>query len=159
MNVVATIGRSIGGPIGGLLADTIGWRWSFIGQGPLISLAIILVAFRLPAHTESPSVSTVQVKGQPSKLRRVDFVGAFGLALTIVSLLTALSLGGQDYPWVHPYVIIPGVTSVAAGIFFVVWETKYALEPVFPPSLIVQRDVATAYAVSALQLAAQSSVS
>lgn len=27
VNVVGTIGRSIGGPIGGLLADTIGWRW------------------------------------------------------------------------------------------------------------------------------------
>lgn len=27
MNVIATVGRSIGGPLGGLLADTIGWRW------------------------------------------------------------------------------------------------------------------------------------
>ena len=27
VNVVATIGRSLGGPLGGWLADTIGWRW------------------------------------------------------------------------------------------------------------------------------------
>ena len=27
LNVVATIGRSLGGPLGGWLADTIGWRW------------------------------------------------------------------------------------------------------------------------------------
>lgn len=27
MNIVATTGRSLGGPVGGYLADTIGWRW------------------------------------------------------------------------------------------------------------------------------------
>jgi MFS family permease len=27
VNVAATTGRSLGGPIGGALADTIGWRW------------------------------------------------------------------------------------------------------------------------------------
>lgn len=28
VNVVQTVGRSCGGPIGGYLAQTIGWRWS-----------------------------------------------------------------------------------------------------------------------------------
>jgi MFS family permease len=27
VNIVATTGRSLGGPIGGALADTVGWRW------------------------------------------------------------------------------------------------------------------------------------
>lgn len=27
VNVASTVGRSAGGPIGGFLADTIGWRW------------------------------------------------------------------------------------------------------------------------------------
>jgi predicted MFS family arabinose efflux permease len=27
VNIVATTGRSLGGPLGGYLADTIGWRW------------------------------------------------------------------------------------------------------------------------------------
>ena len=27
VNVAATVGRSAGGPFGGYLADTIGWRW------------------------------------------------------------------------------------------------------------------------------------
>jgi MFS family permease len=30
VNIVATTGRSLGGPIGGALADTIGWRWYVI---------------------------------------------------------------------------------------------------------------------------------
>lgn len=27
VNIVATTGRSLGGPVGGYLADTVGWRW------------------------------------------------------------------------------------------------------------------------------------
>jgi MFS family permease len=27
VNIVATTGRSLGGPIGGALSDSIGWRW------------------------------------------------------------------------------------------------------------------------------------
>lgn len=27
VNLLATLGRSIGGPLGGFLADTVGWRW------------------------------------------------------------------------------------------------------------------------------------
>ena len=27
VNVVATLGRSCGGPLGGWLVDTVGWRW------------------------------------------------------------------------------------------------------------------------------------
>lgn len=38
VNIVATTGRSIGGPLGGWLADTVGWRWyvlfaTFVGRG------------------------------------------------------------------------------------------------------------------------------
>ena len=27
VNVIATMGRSLGGPVGGWLTDTVGWRW------------------------------------------------------------------------------------------------------------------------------------
>ena len=155
VNVVSTLGRSIGGPLGGLLADTIGWRWSFIGQGPLILLAIMLVALKLPSRS---STDQVQQKGKPSKLRRIDFVGAFMLAVTIVALLGALSLGGQNLSWSHPIVIGLTIGAVVLGCLFVTYETKYALEPVFPPTLVVRRDVATPYAIVALQVAAQLAV-
>ncbi|KAE8450081.1 hypothetical protein EG329_006862 [Mollisiaceae sp. DMI_Dod_QoI] len=152
VNVVATLGRSAGGPLGGLLADTVGWRWSFTGQGPLLTIAIILVAFKLPSFAHDREEP---IKGQPSKLRRVDFVGAVLLGSTIVSLLGALSLGGQTFPWGHPLVIGLFVGSVILGVFFVLYELKYAFEPIFPPALVIQRDVATSYLIQALQGAAQ----
>ncbi|KAF7949948.1 uncharacterized protein EAE97_003457 [Botrytis byssoidea] len=140
VNVVGTIGRSIGGPSGGLLADTIGWRWSFIGQGPLMLFAIAL---------------PIQAKDGPSKLRRIDFVGAFLLTGTIAAFLGSLSLGGQALPWSHPTVLGLLLGSVVLGAIFVGYEVKVAAEPIFPPALAVQRDVATSYAINALQLSAQ----
>ena len=97
-------------------------------------------------------------KGQPSKLRRVDFVGALLLALTIVSFLGALSLGGQHLDWFNPLVLGLAVASVLLGSLFVLWEVKFSLEPIFPPTLVIQRDVATVYAMAALQTGGQVSV-
>lgn len=156
VNVVATLGRSIGGPLGGLLADTIGWRWSFIGQGPLLIAATILIAFKLP-HFAVPEEHNP--KGHPSKLRRVDFVGAILLAATITALLGSLSIGGQSSPWDHPIVIGPIIASVVLGSVFVFYEQIHAFEPIFPPALVVQRDVGTSYLIQALQTAAQVGVS
>ena len=153
VNVVATLGRSIGGPLGGLLADTVGWRWSFIGQGPVVFIAIILVSYKLP-----PTTLSSPLKGQISKLGRIDFTGAFTMAITIVSLLGALSLGGQTLPWSHPVVIGLGTGSLAFGATFVIYEVNCAIEPIFPPTLVIERDVATAYTIMALQTAAQLSM-
>ncbi|KAI6712281.1 hypothetical protein JHW43_005201 [Diplocarpon mali] len=154
VNVVATFGRSIGGPLGGLLADTVGWRWSFVGQAPLIAGAILLVALRLPSHTSHP-FANIGHRYKTSKLRRIDFIGAILLALTIILLLGAISLGGQSLPWTHLLVLALFISSLVLGTAFVVYEKTVALEPVFPPSLMVQRDVATNYAIIALQSAAQ----
>ncbi|APA06986.1 hypothetical protein sscle_02g017560 [Sclerotinia sclerotiorum 1980 UF-70] len=153
VNVVGTIGRSIGGPLGGLLADTIGWRWSFIGQGPLMLFAIVLVAYKLP--TRSLSDEPIHADDGPSRLRRIDFVGAFMLTGTIAAFLAALSLAGQALPWSHPIVIGLLLGSVLLGAVFVSYEIKVATEPIFPPALAIQRDVAASYAINALQLGAQ----
>ena len=157
MNVISTLGRSIGGPLGGLLADTVGWRWSFIGQGPLILLAIILVALKLPSST-GVSQALESTKGGPSKIRRVDFIGATLLATTIVGLLGVLSLGGQTIPWSHPLVVSLALGSLLVGSIFVCYEIKVAVEPVFPPKLVIRRDVATPYAIIMLMSAAQLAV-
>lgn len=123
-----------------------------MGQGPLMVLAIILVSLKLPSQSSTDSPPP---KGGPSKLRRIDFIGAILLAVSIVSFLLALSLGGQNLPWSHPIVIGLLTGSLILGSIFVTYEMKYAFEPIFPPHLIVRRDVATPYAIMALQTSAQ----
>ncbi|CAD6583109.1 MAG: hypothetical protein ASARMPRED_001227 [Alectoria sarmentosa] len=88
VNVASTVGRSAGGPIGGFLADTIGWRWSFFIQCPLALLAIVLVALKLDHQDRSLPVD-VKSPSQ-SKLRRIDFLGSISLALTIVMFIVPL---------------------------------------------------------------------
>jgi len=154
VNVFHIFGRSVGGPLGGFLADTVGWRWSFLGQVPLTFVAILLVALKLPSSESAKP----QVKGQPSKLGRVDFIGSLLLASTMLSLLGSLSLASDTLPWSHPLVIGLLLGSVVLASLFVVYEVKVPLEPVFPPKLLIQRDVAAQYLIIALQTAAQLSV-
>lgn len=121
----------------------------------MILFAFALVGLKLPSRV---SLKPSQAKGYPSKLRRIDFIGAILLALTIVTSLGALSLGGQDLNWTDPLILGLAGVSVILGGLFIIWEIKFALEPVFPPALMIKRDVATSYIVSAFMTAAQVSV-
>jgi hypothetical protein len=78
--------------------------------------------------------------------------------MAIVTFLSALSLGSQDLSWTDPLILSLVASSVTLGSLFIVWEVKFAFEPIFPPALVIQRDVATSYAIAALQTAAQLSV-
>ncbi|KFY67157.1 hypothetical protein V496_01731 [Pseudogymnoascus sp. VKM F-4515 (FW-2607)] len=151
VNIVATTGRSLGGPVGGYLADTIGWRWSFLGQCPLTLLAIISTYLLVPKLT---APQTGDVKGG-SKLARIDFAGAFLLAATILFFLLPLEITGEKIPWTHPFVLGLFTSSIAMGILFVLVETYWAKEPIFPLHLLGSRHVIIPDILVFLQLAAQ----
>jgi len=74
VNIVFASGTSLGGPIGGIVADVFGWRWSFGVQIPLITVSTLIVMFwfKLP-HRE------ISAESMNQKLKRVDFAGAFAL--------------------------------------------------------------------------------
>ena len=126
VNVVATTGRSIGGPLGGSLADTVGWRWSFLGQVPLASIAIFLVYITLPTTTQELPAGPKQ-----SKLARIDFLGAALMTLSILCLLFPLEIGGVRIPWSSPLIFILLGFAVLFGGCLLVTEVWYAKEPIF----------------------------
>ncbi|KAI0594095.1 major facilitator superfamily domain-containing protein [Biscogniauxia sp. FL1348] len=154
INVVATIGRSIGGPLGGLLADTIGWRWSFFGQAPIFVLAMIICWMILP--------NIGQTRGrddddeQPAeKLARIDFLGAFFLGTGLLALLLPLKIAGQKVPWLHPTILILFGSGILLLLLFAVTEALWANEPIFPLRLLRKKDVVISYLITILQVAAQ----
>ncbi|KAL8669469.1 MAG: hypothetical protein Q9168_005942 [Polycauliona sp. 1 TL-2023] len=163
VNVASTVGRSAGAPIGGLLADGIGWRWSFWAQCPLTVIAIGLVAWRLDGQpppaveddVDNEAKTTTTVKG---KLRRIDFIGSVSLALAIIGFLLVLDLGGQKLPWTHPTVWILFALGCLFSIAFALVEAYVAPEPIFPLRLLVHRDVISAYLPNVLLTAAQFAV-
>jgi len=151
VNVVATTGRSVGGPLGGWLADTVGWRWSFIGQGPIMMGAFALVAYGLdsPEPEEAPKGST------RSKLGRIDFLGAFLITTTIITFILAVDLPTQGFSWTSPVVVSSLSVAITLGAAFFYYEGKYAAEPIYPPFLLVQRNVYTSYLGIGLATASQ----
>jgi MFS family permease len=150
VNVVATTGRSIGGPLGGSLADTVGWRWSFVGQVPLAGIAILLVYITLPSATQTLSEGPSQ-----SKLARIDFLGAGFMTLSILCLLFPLEIGGVRIPWSSPLIYILLGCAVVFGAALFVTDTWYAKEPIFPMELLKNKDALLSFLIGGCQSAAQ----
>lgn len=150
VNVVATTGRALGGPVGGWLADSVGWRWSFIGQGPIILFAMLLIAYGLKTPV------TVVAKGATrSKLGRIDFPGAFLITGTIVSFILAVDLPTQGFSLTSVPVVLCFLAALVLGTLFFHYESHYASEPIYPPALLAHRNVYTAYLGIGLATASQ----
>ncbi len=47
VNIIYATGAGMGAPMGGILADYVGWRWAFMFQAPLCLLAFLAVFFVL----------------------------------------------------------------------------------------------------------------
>ncbi|CAG8961229.1 hypothetical protein HYFRA_00013285 [Hymenoscyphus fraxineus] len=151
VNVVSTTGRSLGGPIGGYIAQRFGWRWSFYFQCPIAALAFLLVAWKLklPTHASHTEQSKME------KFRRIDFLGSICLSTTIVALLLTFDFFAKARSWSDPLPII----SISVGIIminlFIITEKYWAKEPIFPLNLLTRRDSVSCYLILSLQSCAQ----
>ena len=79
---------TVSGPlVGGVLVDTVGWRWCFFAGLPVAALAFVVLqkTLRLPV-VKRDDVS-------------IDYLGAFLLVGGVSILLIWVSLGGQNFEW------------------------------------------------------------
>ncbi|EXJ54204.1 hypothetical protein A1O7_09541 [Cladophialophora yegresii CBS 114405] len=154
VNIAATTGRALGGPLGGVLCDTIGWRWCFYGQVPPTVIGLVLILWKLPNKT----VKTAKPDDDHDfpfrqKLARVDVPGALVLMASIVSFLLALEFVTEDLP--IAYCVIPGVVSFLSLALFYYIEKRWASEPILPIDLFTNPATLTAYALAGFQMAGQ----
>ena len=138
LNIINTCGLSLGAPIGGLFADTIGWRWTFYCQVPLTSLAVLSVVFFLRVPRRNDKV------GATDKLRRIDFLGALLLVLTVVSLLLGLDRASA-VGWANPACFVPLALTPVFLLAFVLTERHLAIEPIIPGVIIRARTPLSVY--------------
>ncbi|KAF9255596.1 MFS general substrate transporter [Marasmius fiardii PR-910] len=155
LNIIYSSGLMIGAPLGGYLADTIGWRWAFLIQLPPLLLAFIVVTFTL----QLPSVSSATPNGYDdlslsSKIKRVDFAGAISLIFFIFFFLYSLDRGG-NVSWSDKWTL----TSLALSVFFFaafgLIERHVAKEPFAPSQIILNRSLLSSYLENLFGIAAQ----
>ncbi|KAF1933976.1 MFS general substrate transporter [Didymella exigua CBS 183.55] len=136
INLVYASGAAAGAPLGGLLAETIGWRWSFMAQGPLCLVAVVAVGVAL----QLPKQEAAHWK---QKLARIDFLGALVLILAIFGLLVGLDRGSNE-GWSKP-LAIAGLCSTPLFAVFVLVEKYVAKHPFAPGHIILDRSLVACY--------------
>jgi predicted MFS family arabinose efflux permease len=136
VNLVYVLGAAAGAPLGGLLADSIGWRWSFIAQGPLCLLAILAVGIALQLPEQDAS-------HWKEKLGKIDFLGALILIVAIFGLLVGLDRG-SNVGWSHP-LTIAGLCTTPLFVVFVLVEKYVAKNPIAPGHIILHRSLFACY--------------
>ncbi|KAH0494277.1 hypothetical protein TgHK011_000902 [Trichoderma gracile] len=150
INVVYAAGTSTGGPLGGLFADSLGWRWSFMLQAPLCLIAWVSVYFIL--DLEAPSKDH-----WVAKVRQIDFLGALTLIMAVISLLTGLD-SGPNLGWSNRITIVSlSLTPVLFALFLFV-EMRIAKHPFAPGHIILSRDLLPCYVANMCGMAGEMAV-
>lgn len=129
-------------------------RRSFLGQTPIFIIAALLCLALLP-NTSSPTTKAEDSATFKQRLARIDGPGALLLGVGILALLLPLEIGGQKVPWTHPLLFILLAVGVILIVAFFYFESYWAKEPIFPPRLLRQENVALSYLIMAAQSAAQ----
>ncbi|KAI0894972.1 major facilitator superfamily domain-containing protein [Annulohypoxylon nitens] len=101
INIVYGLASALGAALGGLMADTLGWRWEFGVQVFPIVLCFVVGFFGIPGDLG------LQNKHQTFKeaMRAFDFKGSILLTISTTFLILGLNLGGNVLPWTHSFVL------------------------------------------------------
>ncbi|KAE8354188.1 major facilitator superfamily domain-containing protein [Aspergillus coremiiformis] len=133
-NVMHGFGSICGASFGGLIVDTIGWRWCFLMQIPVGLFA--LTTGHLVIHVPRKILLIEPGQGVRAIWQRIDVSGASVLILGLSSQLVGLSLGGNELPWSNILVVLSLVASVLLLGTFVLIETKTSAIPLIPPRML-----------------------
>ncbi len=126
---------SVAGPVlGGWLAE-VDWRWIFYINLPLGFAAMIAVNQILRRHHF------------PTRPHRIDWLGASCLVPAVVSLLLAVTWGGNSYAWDSAVIIGLFGAAAALTVAFLVVEAR-AEEPILPLRMFKQGTFALASVIA-----------
>ncbi|KAF8523955.1 MFS general substrate transporter [Hysterangium stoloniferum] len=153
LSIIFSTGSACGAPLGGILADSIGWRWAFLLQVPVTLLAFLSVSLTL----DLPA-TTVNAASLSDKLRRIDFLGAMALITAVFTFLLGLDSGSND-SWASPWSYGPLITSVAMTTVFALVESTPSLakEPFAPKHIMVNPSLVGSFLANFFMVAAQMS--
>ena len=131
---VFALSSLIGAPIGGVLTETLSWRWVFWIMLILGPVVIAVVALKVPWL-------------RPAKREfNIDVAGVLTLSVMLIPALIALSLASQ-WGWLAPQTVVLFLISALALFLFIRVE-RNAEQPIVPLQLFRIHTIATAAVVN-----------
>jgi EmrB/QacA subfamily drug resistance transporter len=138
INVMAVyLGLSVGPPLGGFLADSLGWRWIFLVNLPIAAVVLAWGWLRLP-RGERPD----------GPAPRPDIAGSGLLAAFLLCLLVPLTFAPQ-WGWGSARTLVLLAAAAAALAGFIVVETRVP-DPVLDLDLLLRNRLFAAANLAAL---------
>ncbi|EEU33637.1 uncharacterized protein NECHADRAFT_56352 [Fusarium vanettenii 77-13-4] len=134
-NTLVGFGAILGASLGGVIAESIGWRWCFLLQVP-VSLLALIVGYRVPENPIDTILEFAPERKVRSALEYLDISGAFILVLGLMAQLVGLSFGGNVYPWKSLPVIGSLALSGVLLVSFLLVEAKTKAIPVIPLQML-----------------------
>jgi predicted MFS family arabinose efflux permease len=134
INLLYGGGATIGAAFGGFLCDTIGWRWTFAAQIPLV-----LIVYTMAYYTVPQSLGPQLANDRPfaELIPELDIAGSSLLFISIASLILGLNLGGNIFNWTHP-VVISSLTMAFVTAVMLFDVEKKATRPILPLDMIMR---------------------
>ncbi|KAF5624387.1 major facilitator superfamily transporter [Fusarium sp. NRRL 52700] len=141
--IVFGVAGAIGPVLGGVFSQAVTWRWCFYINLPFEGIALIGLFFLLKVDIEKEPL----VDG----LRSLDWPGfAFIIGGTICFLYGLEAGSGGLAPWTSAFVICLLVFGVVILALFMVWEAKFAKNPIIPIRIFQSTTNIAAFAVANL---------
>lgn len=118
---------TVGGPLlGGVITDSLGWRWNFFVGLPIAVVALVLLQ------------RTLHLPKRPKAKVSIDYLGIVLISAGVSLLLLWVTFAGQDFDWISvPSLLMVGGAALLLVIAIVV-ELRVK-EPVIPLGLFRNR--------------------
>ncbi|TIC03233.1 MFS general substrate transporter [Wallemia mellicola] len=133
------LANGIGPLLGGVFSETIGWRWCFWINLPLVGIALAVLQCLVPFK---------KVTGDwRAKMKRIDYAGSIIMFTSAVLILISLNWGGNKYAWDSaPVLVCLIIGLLLMGVFVLVENCKRIVNlPIIPMYLFRNVSVSASY--------------